>query len=96
MRIFGISSGSMKALVVAWVLLMLLTIGTAVAGKVGADSHLGPVWLGALAVVTILKARMILTEYLGLYRAPGWRSGFTTTLVVLVGAMFTLAALTPV
>ena len=96
MKALGIERGSTKGLIAAWVILMLLTGATAVAGKVGAATHLGPIWLGALALVTLFKARMILTDYLGLYRAPGWRGGFTMALVLVIGAAFGLAIATPV
>lgn len=96
MKSFGIERGSMKGLIAAWVILMLLTGATAVAGRVGAGTHLGPLWMAALALVTLFKARMILTDYLGLYRAPSWRGGFTMALILVIGAAFGLAIATPV
>ena len=60
-----------KQLLRAWLILMGLSIGTMIAGKVTNTRHLGLIWLGALLLVTFFKTRIILYDYLELKTAYG-------------------------
>ena len=74
---------SERPLLRAWALLMGLTLLTGTAG-VGGGEQLGSIWLAVLALVTILKARIILARYLGLAGAPSYLAGFTTAIVAVI------------
>ena len=83
-----------KRLTRAWLMLLALTAGTAVAGRVTAtENGLALVWLVALGVVSMLKARMILMDYLDLKGARDWAAGFTAALVFLVAIVYGLSAI---
>lgn len=73
-------------LVLTWAVLMGLTFLTGLAG-VGGASRLGVLWLGVLAMVTVVKARLILARYLRLEVAPSFLSGFTTSVVAVVAVV---------
>ena len=76
---------TVRQILLAWVLLMALTIGTMLAGKVTSAASLGIVWTAVLLVITWAKARIILAVYLNLRAAPRyWQSGFGGTLFVLL------------
>lgn len=72
-----------QRLILTWGLLMGLTTVTGLAG-VGGGEKLGALWLAVLAVVTVVKARLILARYLRLERAPSFLGGFTTAVVATV------------
>ena len=83
-----------KRLTRAWLMLLALTAGTAVAGRVTAtENGLALVWLVALGLVSMLKARMILMDYLDLKGARDWAAGFTAALVFLVAIVYGLSAI---
>ncbi len=85
---------SRRVLFMAWALLMVLTIGTMVAGKVTSAASLGLIWTGILLAISWAKARTILQVYLNLRAAPRhWRSGFNGVLVFLLLVIFALYAL---
>ncbi len=85
---------SRRILFMAWALLMVLTIGTMIAGKVTSAASLGLIWTGILLVISWAKARTILQVYLNLRAAPRhWRSGFNGVLVFLLLVIFGLYAL---
>lgn len=78
-----------SALTRAWIALLLLSGGsTLVAALVTRDAV--PI-AASVAILTLswLKARVILSRYLGLWQAPTWRAGFDTVLaiycVILIG-----------
>lgn len=71
-----------RRLLLVWVTLMCLTIALAIAADVTRASRLGPPWLGAIAAVTILKARFVLGDYLGLRGNRGAMTAFTAALVL--------------
>jgi len=74
-----------RLIVLTWLLLMALTIGTMVAGKVTSAASLGFVWTVVLLAITWAKARGILLVYLNLRAAPAhWRSGFGTALAFML------------
>ena len=64
----------------AWLVLILLSGGSAIISELvtsGFDRRVAGV---LIVVLAMLKARVILTRYLGLSQAPSWRSGFTLAL----------------
>lgn len=74
-----------RRLVAVWLSLMGLTMALAIAGDVTHPSRLGAGWLALIAIVTIVKVRLVLSDYLGL-------RGNRPTLNSLTGAvLFTLA-----
>ncbi len=84
-----------RRLLFAWLALMALTVGMALAGRVTVPGvSLSPLWLGALALVGLLKARLILRDYLDLRRAPDWSAGFMFALVLLSAITYGLALAT--
>ncbi len=85
---------SRRRLFMAWGLLMVLTIGTMIAGKVTSAASLGLIWTGILLAISWAKARTILQVYLNLRAAPRhWRSGFNGVLIFLLLVIFGLYAL---
>lgn len=60
-----------KSLFITWLILMGLGLGTMIAGRVTGESHLGLLWLGGLLLVTFVKTRLILYDYLELKTAYG-------------------------
>ena len=76
---------TVSLLIKAWALLMALTIGTMIAGRVTSAASLGLIWTSILMVITWAKARTILMVYLNLRAAPAhWRTGFSASLVFLL------------
>ncbi len=74
-----------RALSRGWALLMALTIGTMIAGRVSGAEALGLPWVATLLAITCVKARVILHVYLGLGTAPRhWRGGFSAILAILL------------
>ncbi|MER2605991.1 MAG: cytochrome C oxidase subunit IV family protein [Siculibacillus sp.] len=73
-----------RRLILTWALLMGLTVATGFAGGVGGAQHLGALWIAVLAVVTVVKARLIFARYLRLEQAPAFLGGFTSAIVVTV------------
>ena len=64
----------------AWLTLLLLSLGsTLIAAAV--SRGFAPAAAGvAILLLAWLKARVILSRYLGLWQAPGWRAGFNWVL----------------
>ena len=74
-----------RLIVLTWFMLMALTIGTMVAGKVTSAASLGFAWTVVLLAITWAKARGILLVYLNLRAAPAhWRGGFGTALTFMM------------
>ena len=74
----------------AWLFLLALTLATAVAGLWSGEGPGWP-WLLALGLVSFLKARTILSDYLDLRRAPDWRAGFLATTALLLAIVYGLS-----
>jgi heme/copper-type cytochrome/quinol oxidase subunit 4 len=75
-------------LIRSWAILMGLSLATMLAGRVGEDLTLGPLWAMALLGVAGIKARLILARFLNLQQASGdWNSAFTVFLVILQTAL---------
>ncbi len=81
-----------RRLLLTWAMLMGLTFLTGLAGVGGAD-RLGVLWLAVLAVVTVVKARLILARYLRLEVAPSFLGGFTASVVAVVALIAVSVAL---
>jgi len=73
---------STSCLLQAWAALMALTMFMALTADVSHASRLGPIWIGLIALVAVVKARIVLGAYLGLNRAPSALSGFTSAVVI--------------
>lgn len=86
------------ALTRAWIALVALSGGSALvaaAAGAGGDRRLAGAAILALAVI---KARVILARYLGLWRAPSWRRGFNLSLsllALLLLGLYLIPAVTP-
>ncbi len=72
----------MTPLTRAWCVLILLSAAsTAIAALVSLDA--APTVMGvAILFLAWIKARVILSRYLGLWQAPSWRTGFNWVLGV--------------
>ncbi len=69
----------------AWAIMMLLTVGTMIAGRVTSDVTLGVAWMVALSAITWGKSLFILRYYLNLRAAEGgWNKAFSSFLFVLL------------
>ncbi len=83
-----------RELIYAWVAMMVLTIGTMLAGHVTSTQSLGVIWMSALMLITFLKARYILRYYLNLKAATGsWNSAFNAFLFILLISILGLFAI---
>ncbi len=83
-----------KELIYAWFAMMLLTIGTMIAGHVTSSRSLGILWMSALMLITFFKARYILRYYLNLKAATGgWNSAFNAFLIILLLSILALFAI---
>lgn len=83
-----------RALFYAWFVLMLLTSGTMLAGRVTSAESLGFLFMSALLIITWLKARYILYYYLNLKTAEGgWGAAFNGFLIVLLSLILGLYAI---
>lgn len=76
----------------AWVVLTAVTLGLAVALMLGEDAVAPKAWIAVAAAASLVKARLILFDYLGLRGCSGWRSGFLAGLVALVVVVYGLIA----
>lgn len=81
-----------RRLVVTWALLMGLTFVTGLASAMLDAHRLGALWLGVLALVAVVKGRLILARYLRLEQAPGFLGGFAASIVVVM-AVVTLSVI---
>jgi hypothetical protein len=78
-------------LLLAWGLMMALSIGTMFAGKVTLDATLGALFMLVLLVLTLAKALAILRVYLNLRAAPpAWTGAFVAYLVLLLAVILLL------
>ena len=78
----------MRRPVRAWLVMIVLTAVTALAFNLGAPIAAPLVWLGALGLVTVVKGRLILLDYLEL-RQTDWRGAAIASLVF-ASALITL------
>lgn len=85
---------SRGSLVLAWALLMSLTVGTMFAGRVNTAHQLGPAMLAALFLVTWAKAGVILRQYLNLRTVPAAADAMMILIALIlavVGSLYILA-----
>lgn len=62
-------------LVVAWFVLMLLSLMTMVIGAVGVHPTLGVWWCMLLAAIAFFKSVVVMDHYMGLRGVAGWNGG---------------------
>lgn len=82
-----------RHLLTVWLALMSLTLAIAVAADVTHASRLGPIWLVAIAVVTVIKTRLVLADYLGLRANRSALLGMTAAIaftMTIVTAVFVI------
>lgn len=84
-----------RPLLLTWAVLMALSALGAFGAWLADGETLRLAGLGAIALVTLFKARLILADYLELSRAPGWLAGFTVAIFLLLAMIFGLIALVP-
>lgn len=72
----------------AFIVLLALSIGTAVLTDIRPQA--GTAFVVVVLILSGIKARIILTEYLGLRAAPEFRRGFTAFLIAFLLAAFGL------
>ena len=72
----------------AFIVLLALSIGTAILTDIRPQA--GTIFVVVVLILAGLKARMILTEYLGLRAAPEFRRGFSAFLIAFLLAAFGL------
>lgn len=84
-----------RSLLLTWAVLMTLSALGAFGAWLADGETLRLAGLGAIALVTLFKARLILADYLELSRAPGWLAGFTVAVFLLLAMVFALIALVP-
>ncbi|MDU8928515.1 nitric oxide reductase F protein [Alisedimentitalea sp. MJ-SS2] len=75
----------------AWILLVGLSLGTTLLAQFVPNA--GMAFVAMVLVLSALKARVILMDYLCLSQAPGFRGGFTTFLAGFVTLAFVLYAI---
>lgn len=82
-----------RALITAWLVLTGLSLASTLIASLPPLPG-GPVVAGVVVLgLAWLKARVILSQYLGLIAAPAWRRGFGLTLALfclVLGALYAL------
>ena len=75
---------TLRSLLRAWIILLALSAASTAFAEVAIPRGLSPAMQAAgaalLTLVTLAKARTILSDYLRLAEAPAWRQGFTLVL----------------
>ena len=84
------SMAAKQRLILVWIFLLGLTLVTGLAAKALSDFS---VMVPVLALASLIKARLILSHYLDLRRAPDWNRAFLAILVALVLAVYGLSFL---
>lgn len=79
-----------RALYIAWGTLIALSLVSTLLSVLGFGAHWPVVTGTAILVLAWLKARIILSQYLGLAAAPSWRRGFDFALAMLCLLMLAL------
>ncbi len=77
----------------AYGVLISLTLGLAAALIFAADALSPRLWIAVLAAVSLVKARLILFDYLGLRGVEGWRSAFLAGLISLITLVYAVLAI---
>jgi len=77
---------SIRTLMICWIILIGLTIGTMMTGRVMTDTSLSGLSIIALGVITWVKSMLILRYYLNLKSASrGWNKVFNSYLFIILG-----------
>lgn len=84
-----------RGLVLAWLGLIVLTLGTMAAGRVMDNRHLGPALLGVLFLVTWFKAGLILRQYLNLRTVPAAADALMILIALILAIVASLYVLGP-
>ncbi|MFZ1679940.1 MAG: cytochrome C oxidase subunit IV family protein [Rhizobiaceae bacterium] len=74
----------MGAATKAWIAMMALTAGTMAAMQAGLPDAASRAWIVLLALVTIVKGRLILLDFLELSAASRWRTGIVAAFVAII------------
>lgn len=86
---------STKTLLICWLALIILTIGTMVTGRVTSDVALSSLLIISLGFITWFKSMLILRYYLNLASASrGWNKAFNSYLFVVLGIIMMIFLLT--
>ncbi len=79
-----------QRLILVWIALLGLTLVTGLAARALSEFS---IMVPVLALASLIKARLILSHYLDLRRAPDWNRAFLAILVALVLAVYGLGFL---
>lgn len=78
-------------LLICWLILMALTVGSMLSGRVTTDTALSAGLIVSLGIITWFKSMMILRYYLNLRTASsGWNKAFNSYLFVVLGIIITI------
>jgi hypothetical protein len=86
---------SSYSLVLNWAELMALSALMAFAANIAGPSRSGAVWLVVIACVAAVKARIILSSYLGLSRAPAALAGFFSVALIVLALVLASVLIFP-
>lgn len=79
-----------QRLILVWIVLLGLTLVTGLAARALSEFA---IMVPVLALASLIKARLILSHYMDLRRAPDWNRAFLAILVALVLAVYGLGLL---
>ena len=82
---------SFQRLTVTWIILLALTVVTGAASALAGQSGFVAGATLVLGLSSLLKARLIIADYLELRGAPQWQSVFTGILIALAATVYGLA-----
>lgn len=75
-----------RTLTLCWLVLIALTVGTMISGRVTSEAALSAFLIVSLGIITWFKSMLILRYYLNLRSASkGWNKAFNSYLFVVLG-----------
>jgi len=75
-----------RTLTICWLVLMALTVGTMISGRVTSEVALSAFLIISLGIITWFKSMLILRYYLNLKSASkGWNKAFNSYLFIVLG-----------
>ncbi len=75
-----------RTLTICWLVLMALTVGTMISGRVTSEVALSAFLIISLGIITWFKSILILRYYLNLKSASkGWNKAFNSYLFIVLG-----------
>lgn len=80
-----------RRLVLAWAAMSGLTLAAVLFGHAGSSVPLGALTMGALLIVTGVKAGVLAHHYLDLRHGPGWNSALRIAIGLLLAVLFGLS-----